>query len=538
MNTSTLNFKLSAFLLAAVVIALLIAGGMFAVLRHAEADAATASRRAMAAKNATYQLLETLIDAQGALQDSLRLKDPDEIEKGIEHFKQRTGVAQQLIKDGAGVAPVVGQKFSALLDTDQQALDKFLVGDNSGAFEILINSVPVQFAAVLQAIRQYNAQVEVTLSAESAADTAGVRKLLWYAGALCAVMVGLLVAYGLRFRHTTNRQLDRIARSLGEASMQVAATANQVSTASQLLASGASEQASSLEETSASLEEMASMTKRNAEGATRANEIARTARAAADTGSADMEAMNAAMHAIKTSSDGIAKIIKTIDEIAFQTNILALNAAVEAARAGEAGMGFAVVAEEVRALAQRSAGAAKETAEKIELAIAKTGQGVEISGRVARTLHEIVDKVRSVDELIAEVATASREQNQGVGQINDAIAQMDKVTQSNASGSEESAAAAEELNAQAHALQEAVNELSRLIGTRDQEFQSLEAPLAPPMSRALTTAPGLTAPPRAATAAIRAARPPAATRSVTMRASKPSPDGSDHVNGDTDRFFA
>ena len=173
----------------------------------------------------------------------------------------------------------------------------------------------------------------------------------------------------------------------------------------------------------------------------------------ADTGAADMTAMTAAMNEIKTSADDIAKIIKTIDEIAFQTNILALNAAVEAARAGEAGAGFAVVADEVRNLAQRSAHAAKETAGKIEGAITKTAQGVTISNKVAISLEEIATRSREVDELVVEIATASTEQNQGIGQVTQAVAQMDQVTQKNAASAEESASAAEELNAQALAMQ-------------------------------------------------------------------------------------
>jgi methyl-accepting chemotaxis protein len=230
------------------------------------------------------------------------------------------------------------------------------------------------------------------------------------------------------------------------------------------LADGAGEQAASIEETSSSLEELASMTRRNSENAEKSNDLAKQACQAADKGSKDMAAMSSAMGAIKTSSDDIAKIIRTIDEIAFQTNILALNAAVEAARAGEAGMGFAVVADEVRNLAQRSAQAAKETAAKIEDAIGKTNQGVGLSEKVAQALNEIVAKVHEVDDLASEVANASREQSQGITQINTAVGQMDKVTQSNAATAEESAAAAEELNAQAETLKESVHQLMRLVG--------------------------------------------------------------------------
>jgi methyl-accepting chemotaxis protein len=265
-----------------------------------------------------------------------------------------------------------------------------------------------------------------------------------------------------------SRVLNHVAGALDDGSNQVSSAASQVSSSSQSLAEGASEQASSLEETGSSLEEMTSMTKRNAENAKQANELARQAREAADKGVGDMQTMAAAMEAIKASSNDIAKIIKTIDEIAFQTNLLALNAAVEAARAGEAGMGFAVVADEVRNLAQRCAQAAKETAGKIEGAIAKTSQGGEISSKVALALNEIVAKVRKVDELVTEVANASREQTEGIAQINVAVGQMDKVTQGNAATAEESAAAAEELNAQAKVMKQSVAELLELVGGKSE----------------------------------------------------------------------
>ncbi len=278
-----------------------------------------------------------------------------------------------------------------------------------------------------------------------------------------AVLVAAIALSILNIRAIV-KVLSAVADSLQAGALQTTAAAGQVSSASQQLAEGSTEQAASLEETSASLEEISSMTKRNAENAQRAKDLAGSARQAADTGVADMNAMKTAMSDIKSSSDDIAKIIKTIDEIAFQTNILALNAAVEAARAGEAGAGFAVVADEVRNLAQRAAQAAKETAGKIEGAITKTAQGVQISQKVGTSLEEIVTRSRQVDELVVEIATASTEQNQGIGQVTQAVSQMDQVTQKNAANAEESASAAEELNAQAIAMQENVGQLLALAG--------------------------------------------------------------------------
>ena len=292
------------------------------------------------------------------------------------------------------------------------------------------------------------------------------------------LVLGTLVVLTIHFEVAA--PLKRIAWSLLDQAAQVNGASGQLTATSQTLAEGSSEQASSLEETSSSLEEMSSMTKRNAENTQKANELAKEARTAADKGVSDMATMAAAMDEIKRSSDDIAKIIKTIDEIAFQTNILALNAAVEAARAGEAGLGFAVVADEVRNLAQRCAQAARETSAKIEGAISKSGQGVEITGKIAVALNEIVAKARQVDELVTEVAGASREQTDGIAQINMAVGQMDKVTQSNAATAEESAAA-EELNAQAETLRQSVAELMQLIGGKNQRVanQPTGTPRAP-----------------------------------------------------------
>jgi methyl-accepting chemotaxis protein len=298
--------------------------------------------------------------------------------------------------------------------------------------------------------------------------------------ALFALIMVVMTAVAHLLSRNLSGTIERVTAKMQAGSNEVASAAGQVSTASQTLAEGSSEQAASIEETSAALEELASMTKRNADNAQKANDLAKQARQAADRGAGDMQAMNQAMDAIKESSDDIAKIIRTIDEIAFQTNILALNAAVEAARAGEAGMGFAVVAEEVRSLAQRSAQAAKETAAKIEGAINRTAQGVEISRKVSITLNDIVTKARQVDDLAAEVANASGEQTQGITQINTAVGQMDKVTQSNAASAEESAAAAQELNAQAITMKEVVGELQKLVSGQSVPMDANDPPATSP----------------------------------------------------------
>ncbi|HLP07089.1 MAG TPA: methyl-accepting chemotaxis protein [Opitutaceae bacterium] len=280
-------------------------------------------------------------------------------------------------------------------------------------------------------------------------------------GATLLATIGVILLVVRSVSHFLTRGIS----TLDATSETVATAASHITASSQTLAHGASKQAASLEETTASLEEMSSITKNNSTHANDANRLAKQARDAAERGTSDMKNMANAMQAIKASSNEVAKIIKTIDEIAFQTNILALNAAVEAARAGEAGAGFAVVADEVRTLAQRSAQAARDTATKIQDALGKTAQGVDLSEQVALVLEEIVTKVRQVDELVAEVAGASGEQSRGIQQLNCAMNEMDKVTQSNAASAEESASSAESLNAQAELLKASVVDLSVLIGS-------------------------------------------------------------------------
>jgi methyl-accepting chemotaxis protein len=259
--------------------------------------------------------------------------------------------------------------------------------------------------------------------------------------------------------------MTRIAEALGAGADEAAHAAGQVSTTSQSLAQGASEQAASLEESSAALEEISGMAQQSADNTQQAAGLAGEARAAAAQGTQAAERLRHSMAEIASSADETAKIIKTIDEIAFQTNLLALNAAVEAARAGEAGKGFAVVADEVRALALRSAEAARETNRLIEGSVENARAGNDVTGEVEQALGGIAGGVNKVDQLIGEIAAAGREQAQGVEQVNRSVSQMDQVTQQTASGAERAAAAAEQLTGQAEKVRQAVAELRELVGT-------------------------------------------------------------------------
>ncbi len=244
---------------------------------------------------------------------------------------------------------------------------------------------------------------------------------------------------------------DALCRA-ADATARLGAAGDEIMASSQSLAEGSSRQACFLQEVAASVEEIAGMSRRNSENADQARQMARQARASTEKANSSMERMGAAIGEIKASADQTGRIIKTIDEIAFQTNILALNAAVEAARAGEAGRGFAVVAEEVRSLAMRSAHAARDTSELIEDSLRSTGNGVKISEEVACALEEIVDGFENVNELVAQIAAASREQVQGIREVGAAMSEMDKVTQHNAASAEEAASASEELASQAARL--------------------------------------------------------------------------------------
>jgi methyl-accepting chemotaxis protein len=252
--------------------------------------------------------------------------------------------------------------------------------------------------------------------------------------------------------NTAAENLDDGFKQIAVSCEQVASAAGQISSGSQALAQGASEQASTIEEVTSSLQEISSMTRQNDTNSREARSLSGNALQTTKRGMQSMQKLSAAVERIKQSSDSTAKIVKTIEEIAFQTNLLALNAAVEAARAGDAGKGFAVVAEEVRNLAMRSAEAAKNTAQLIDEAVNNTNEGVTLNSEVLQNFEEINAQIEKVSVVVSEIAAASEQQNQGVAQINVAVEQMNSVTQQTAANSEESASASEELSGQAQEM--------------------------------------------------------------------------------------
>ncbi|MDZ4799538.1 MAG: methyl-accepting chemotaxis protein [Bryobacteraceae bacterium] len=304
---------------------------------------------------------------------------------------------------------------------------------------------------------------QALIDEERSAAASQVKASMWLIWGSLGLFGLVGIGAFLIIRNLSN-ELRQTAGEVSEMASQVAGAAGQVSSASQSLAQGASEQAATLEETSASGEELTSMTLRNTESTATAADLMTDVDRQVSNANKTLEHMVVSMNEINASADKISKIIKVIDEIAFQTNILALNAAVEAARAGDAGMGFAVVADEVRSLAQRCAQAARDTAQLIEESITRSGEGKERLRQVAQAIDSITGGAAKVSKLIQDVSSGSREQSTGMEQINKAIAQMERVTQSSAATAEESAASSEELSAMAQAMKNTADQLSVLVG--------------------------------------------------------------------------
>jgi len=409
-----------------------------------------------------FELVRDSSGLQSIIQKLFTETDADNIKKLLdqaEESSKKVVARLEQLENGDDIKSA----FQALVSSNSKVKEAFLKGDTAGAIQISIEESNPAFEKLTSAIGARQQKVGERM-AEDIEKTNG-RINQWSLIVYCASAGCLLLylAFGLRLRHSIAKGFQSISSLLHDVSQSLRTSANEITLLSDSLADSSSKDAAAIEETSSSLTEMESIVRNTSENVDTAKKCGNESKAAAETGNSQIREMTAAMDAIKESSDDVEKIIKVIDEIAFQTNLLALNAAVEAARAGEAGMGFAVVAEEVRNLAQRSAAAAKETSVKIGDSIARATGGVTVSRNVAATFDHILKKAKEMDALVNEIATASHEQTIGIGQINSAFIEIEQVSQMTAASAAETSSAAQSVEEQTARLNDVLASLHELL---------------------------------------------------------------------------
>jgi methyl-accepting chemotaxis protein/methyl-accepting chemotaxis protein-1 (serine sensor receptor) len=407
-----------------------------------------------------------------AFGDSVMLEDTAALDKaeqaGTEAAKLLSGAAKTP-KLGGERAAKLGELASQLhaLATEGKVTYASMIGagDLTADMQTKMRAMAERTEGMKGSLASARQQVGADLRDELAQAVSSSIRQRWIGVVVFVIsLVVAAVVVVVMIRRAVVGMLRNAIGTLRTGANQIASAAGQVASSAQSLSMGSNEQAASLEETSASLEQMATMTRASAKHAREAAVLVTEVHGLVDDSNKALSEMVISMETIQDSSNKVARIIKTIEEIAFQTNILALNAAVEAARAGAAGMGFAVVADEVRTLAQRSAQAAQDTASLIEASIASTSQGQQRVTRVVASVSAITASVDKVKGLVDDVSSSTKEQAEGIDQVAEAVSRIEKVTQQTAATAEESAAASEELNAQAETALAEVARVEVIIG--------------------------------------------------------------------------
>jgi methyl-accepting chemotaxis protein len=452
--------------LLATVFAITLPVAVFAVAAVLARDAERSRARATEGDSKTdalFTLVRRVSEYQGTGQRLVRERDPDGIEALLEQGRAAYGKAQEAVGRAGMTGGAINQHLESLHGALGRSSQAVLLGDQAQALRTLVQECNPAFERLLDAIGVQQVADHKKEAGELTEIAASSRRTRAGVLAVIAVVLALLVAFAFAVVRNLTASLRRAVEELSTVAKDSAAAAAEVSASAQSLAQGTSEQAASLQKTAASSEQISSMTGRNAEHSkVAAEKMELAARQITDTNQR-LQQMVASMSEISASGDKVSRIIRTIDEIAFQTNILALNAAVEAARAGDAGMGFAVVADEVRGLAQRSAEAARSTTALIGESVSKTREGKTRLDQMEESIRYLTTSASEARSLMEEIRAISEEQARGVSEIGNALTQMEKVTEANAAAAEQGASAGEELSSQARSIAATVGRLAALV---------------------------------------------------------------------------